>query len=104
MANARFIRKKEDFKCKKCGFEVKGNGFTNHCPKCLFSKHVDINPGDRMSECKGIMKPIKILKEGENLILINKCEKCGYEKRNKTAENDDFEKIVEVMKMANNKK
>lgn len=36
-----FTRVIEDFICENCGTEVKGNGYTNHCPKCLWSKHVD---------------------------------------------------------------
>ncbi|MFA6992594.1 MAG: RNHCP domain-containing protein, partial [Candidatus Gracilibacteria bacterium] len=39
----RFSRTIEDFVCEKCGAKVKGDGYTNHCPKCLWSKHVDIN-------------------------------------------------------------
>ena len=42
-----FTRKVEDFTCEHCGREVHGNGYTNHCPHCLHSKHVDVNPGDR---------------------------------------------------------
>ncbi|WP_420871372.1 RNHCP domain-containing protein [Lysinibacillus xylanilyticus] len=34
--------------------------FRNHCPKCLFSKHVDTVPGDRASTCKGLMRPIGV--------------------------------------------
>ena len=44
MPSLKFKRKKENFVCENCGAEVKGDGFTNHCPKCLYSKHVDIFP------------------------------------------------------------
>lgn len=97
MADARFIRKKEDFKCGKCGFDVFGDGYTNHCPKCLYSKHVDINPGDRKEKCGGMMKPIKIEKRGENYIIIHRCERCGKEKKNKMRENDSFKEAAKVM-------
>jgi len=50
----KFQKKKEDFKCEKCGREVIGTGYTNHCPDCLWSKHVDVNPGDRQSKCLGL--------------------------------------------------
>ena len=56
----RFSRRTEDFTCEHCGTKVKGNGYTNHCPQCLYSKHVDINPGDRLSDCGGLMEPIDI--------------------------------------------
>ncbi|MDD4761471.1 MAG: RNHCP domain-containing protein [Candidatus Pacebacteria bacterium] len=102
MADARFIKNKEDFKCENCGFEVLGDGYTNHCPKCLYSLHIDINPGDRASKCRGMMRPEKIEKRGKKYIIIHKCEKCGEEKKNKMKEEDNFEKIIEVVKIANN--
>ena len=55
-----FIRKIENFTCNNCGTFVVGDGYTNHCPNCLFSKHVDTSPGDRKSSCKGLMEPIGI--------------------------------------------
>ena len=54
----KFQRTIEDFTCEQCNFAVKGNGYTNHCPKCLWSKHVDVNPGDRAATCGGLMEPI----------------------------------------------
>ena len=57
-----FQKNVEDFVCGNCGGEVVGNGYTNHCPKCLWSKHVDINPGDRAEKCGGMMKPISVIK------------------------------------------
>lgn len=73
---------------------VKGGGYTNHCPKCLWSKHVDINPGDRAHSCRGLMKPIGILKEGQEISLIHECVVCGTRKNNKTAPDDNMEMIV----------
>lgn len=99
----KFSRKIEDFVCENCGKKVKGNGFTNHCPHCLWSKHVDVNPGDRASSCQGLMTPFRIEKgdkDGE-FIIVHKCVKCGYEKRNKTSENDNFEEIIKIVKKNN---
>ncbi|MDD5528226.1 MAG: RNHCP domain-containing protein [Patescibacteria group bacterium] len=94
----KFQRKIEDFVCENCGAEVKGNGYTNHCPNCLWSKHVDINPGDRASECGGLMKPIDIeLKDGE-YVLTQHCLKCGHTRKNKTVKEDNFDKIIELSK------
>lgn len=91
-----FKKKTEDFKCENCGFEVKGSGYTNHCPACLYSKHVDIFPGDRLNECKGLMKPIGVDKKDGEYILIHKCIKCGVEKRNKVSKDDSFEEIIKL--------
>ena len=54
----------ENFICEHCGKEVKKAEYTarDHCPYCLYSKHVDINPGDRENTCKGLLKPIGIEK------------------------------------------
>lgn len=99
----RFIRKREDFNCENCGFEVLGSGYTNHCPKCLYSKHVDINPGDRLEACCGMMKPLSIESKGDEYIITHKCIKCGYEKRNKSSKNDDFATILKISKQATEK-
>jgi hypothetical protein len=93
----KFQRKIEDFECENCGEQVVGNGYTNHCPRCLFSKHVDINPGDRTNECGGLMEPVDaFLKNGE-WVLVQRCQKCGEEKRIKTREDDNRKKIEEIL-------
>lgn len=98
MMQKKFQRKIEDFVCEHCGKEVKGSGYTNHCPFCLWSKHVDINPGDRAANCGGMMKPRRIeIKKGE-YIIIHRCEKCGYEKRNRVADNDVFDEVIRISK------
>jgi len=94
--STKFIRKKEDFVCEHCGYKVKGTGYTNHCPKCLWSRHVDVNPGDRKEECRGMMEPVGIETKGEKFVIIQKCVKCGVERKNKTDKNDDFERILQI--------
>lgn len=90
-----FQRKMEDFTCEKCGLFVVGNGYTNHCPKCLYSKHVDIQPGDRAATCGGLMKPMSIEgSTGKGYRIVHKCEKCDLIKRNIVADNDDPDAIV----------
>lgn len=91
-----FIRKTENFVCQKCGQTVEGNGYTNHCTQCLWSKHVDIFPGDRAGKCEGMMEPIGIEKKGKDYIIIHKCIKCGFEKPNKTVKEDNFQMIVQI--------
>jgi hypothetical protein len=94
----RFSRRIEDFVCENCGELVGGNGYTNHCPKCLFSKHVDINPGDRAATCGGIMEPVSVEGGRKGFMITFRCGKCGHEKRNRSSENDDMSKIIELSK------
>lgn len=89
-----FKRTIEDFNCEHCGAPVVGNGYTNHCPKCLWSKHVDNDPGDRLSHCGGMMRPLSVERKGDSWILTNRCEKCGHEKRNEMSVNDNFDAAV----------
>ncbi|OGF22158.1 hypothetical protein A2Y83_00965 [Candidatus Falkowbacteria bacterium RBG_13_39_14] len=89
-----FQKCKEDFICGKCGAKIEGDGYTNHCPHCLWSKHVDINPGDRASNCGGLMKPVKLEAKGKEIIIVHRCEKCGYEKRNKASIKDKLDILL----------
>lgn len=98
-----FIKKEEDFVCERCGAEIVGNGFTNHCPKCLWSKHVDVYPGDRKASCGGMMRPIEFLKEKEGYVLVHECVKCAHRKRNKMAPEDDFDIALEIPKQLSSK-
>lgn len=54
----------DSFTCKVCGRPVvsvgAGSGHRNHCPNCLSSLHVDIEPGDRAADCGGIMEPVAV--------------------------------------------
>ena len=66
-----FQKKIENFTCGDCGAKVKGNGYTNHCPVCLWSKHVDVNPGDRQNICGGMMRPVAVeFDHGEYMIVL----------------------------------
>ena len=94
-----FVRVKEDFICQNCSNKVEGSGYTNHCPRCLYSAHVDENiPGDRKANCIGLMKPVGVDKKGEKFIIIHECITCGKKMRNKASENDDFEVIVALLR------
>jgi|YelNatPaOPRAMG01_1025707.scaffolds.fasta_scaffold03488_16 rubrerythrin len=88
-----FKKTVENFTCENCGFKVKGTGFTDHCPKCLASKHVDIEPGDRLSKCKGLMLPISADYSRHEFKIVYKCTKCGLIKKVSAAPADDKEKL-----------
>ncbi|MBQ3785076.1 MAG: RNHCP domain-containing protein [Alphaproteobacteria bacterium] len=92
----KFIKQIEDFTCAHCGAEVLGNGYTNHCPKCLWSQHVDNNPCDTQSNCGGMMRPISVEQKGGEFIITHKCEKCGKVIKQKTSANDDMDTIISI--------
>lgn len=91
-----FQRTVEDFTCEKCGHTVTGTGYTNHCPNCLWSKHVDVNPGDRQSNCGGLMEPVSIEQRRGGFVIVHRCQTCGHTKRNKTAADDDMGEIIAI--------
>lgn len=91
-----FSRKVEDFVCDVCGASVKGNGYTNHCPNCLSSKHVDINPGDRAATCYGIMYATALEFKGLDQYIVHKCSKCDHVRRNKVSAQDNFNAVLAV--------
>ena len=99
---------KNSFICQNCNVKVPlvapGTKNRNHCPNCLFSLHVDVEIGDRREKCKGLMPPIgKILKSDGEEVLIHKCEKCGFERKNRMAGDDSFE-LVEELELLDTKK
>ena len=99
MDTKRFKMIDEAFICEVCHKEVLPLKISarDHCPYCLCSKHVDINPGDRRNTCKGILKPISIDKYKDTFKIVYKCDKCGEIHRNIVAKDDDFDKILEIM-------
>ncbi len=89
----------EEFICENCGRYVKKLGYScrNHCPYCLYSKHVDKNPGDRQEKCHGLLEPIALenhTKKG--YMIIFRCKKCGKITKNKIADDDDMTKVIEL--------
>ena len=97
-----FIKKIEDFTCTECGAFVHGTGYTNHCPKCLWSKHVDVNPGDRLSPCGGRMKPMAVRVTRDGYDVLQRCLVCGHERWNGTAPVDDMAVIIKLSTHASN--
>ena len=106
-------RSDQDFRCLHCKMEVSGNHHIsgvrnrNHCPYCLYSRHVDsLTAGDRLAECKAEMKPIGLtLKQtrkkygpstGE-LMLVHVCQGCGKLSINRIAADDLTYKVLELL-------
>ena len=76
------------FICEHCGKTVEPLGYTsrNHCPYCLWSLHVDENPGDRANTCGGAMEPIAAKPDAKSgFIVYHRCTVCGEIRRNKAA-------------------
>jgi predicted GIY-YIG superfamily endonuclease/DNA-directed RNA polymerase subunit RPC12/RpoP len=95
----------EGFVCGNCSAKVEPTQHDtprNHCPFCLYSQHVDINPGDRKNPCRGLLKPIGVETSGrKGYVILYRCKKCGERTRAKaalksTVQPDDFEKIIEL--------
>jgi DNA-directed RNA polymerase subunit RPC12/RpoP len=95
----RFNMIDENFICENCNKEVKKLNYTarDHCPYCLYSKHLDIMPGDRANECMGLLVPIDIEKFKDTYKIIYKCEKCGEIHKNIIATDDNFDEIINIM-------
>jgi DNA-directed RNA polymerase subunit RPC12/RpoP len=96
----RFRRVIEDFICFNCGAEVKGSGYTDHCPSCLWSLHVDNNPGDRASKCKGAMRPVGVVYDRTWYTIDYVCTKCGARKRFKASEADSRQALTSLINVA----
>lgn len=89
------------FRCEHCGKDVPpaDRGCRNHCPFCLTSKHVDINPGDRANTCLGLLRAVSYELDGKKGIILSfQCAKCGARTRNKAlragSTPDNYEKIL----------
>lgn len=94
----KFTRTKENFICENCKQKVVGDGYTNHCPECLYSKHVDVHPGDRAEKCHGLMRPVDSIMERGDIYIAHECLKCGFLKRNKLHKNDNKEALYDINK------
>ena len=88
----------EEFTCEKCGKKVSKLNYSarDHCTYCLYSKHVDINPGDRLNKCQGLLQPIEIEKFKDTYKIIYKCEKCNMNHKNIIALDDNMDLIIEL--------
>lgn len=95
-----FTMRDEEFVCENCGKQISKLNYTarDHCPYCLYSKHLDINPGDRLNTCHGLLKPIAIEKFKDSYKIVYKCCKCGMIHKNIMANDDDMNLIIELTK------
>src|SRR4051794_15602104 len=86
----------ESFKCVHCrafiGPTVSGGKHRNHCPLCLYSRHVDDKrPGDRASDCGAKMAPVaRFTRPNGEPMLVHRCLGCGFERNNRLAADDNM--------------
>jgi DNA-directed RNA polymerase subunit RPC12/RpoP len=89
-------RASESFRCRNCGLDVSltaaGTAHRNHCPHCLWSRHVDDSPGDRAAalDCGASMEPLAVCVRGDGeWVLIHRCTGCGTLHLNRSAGDDN---------------
>jgi hypothetical protein len=103
----------QDFRCVHCKMQVasrhslSGVRNRNHCPHCLYSRHVDEHTaGDRLSACQGEMKPVALTlkktrkKYGDatgELMLVHICQGCGKVSINRIAADDEVYQLLAVL-------
>jgi hypothetical protein len=81
------------FTCVRCKATVPlqsfGTRHRNHCPACLWSRHVDDDPGDRRAPCRSPMEPvgIEVRRDGE-WAIIHRCTGCSLLRTNRIAGDD----------------
>lgn len=113
--HGRILVDTQNFKCRQCGSYVNadrtlsGVNNRNHCPFCLWSRHVDLNtPGDRRAQCKSRMQPLGLtvkhtlkrygMGKGGELMLIHRCTGCGKYSINRIAADDDPQAVYQLFR------
>ncbi|MHB9022908.1 MAG: ribosome small subunit-dependent GTPase A [Armatimonadota bacterium] len=82
------------FTCARCDTPVApegtGSAHRNHCPRCLWSRHLDDQPGDRAAGCGGQMEPVSVwVRKGGEWAIIHRCQECGMLRSNRIAADDN---------------
>ena len=92
------------FRCVVCGTRViplTNGSYRDHCPRCLASLHVDREPGDRASDCLGVMDAVGIVRTKKGWQLVFRCRTCGATRRNRVADDteqpDDLDRVIDLM-------
>ena len=90
----KFTKINESFVCGHCGYHVPPSWSTcrDHCPRCLYSLHVDVNPGDRAADCGGMLVPRGYeSRSGKGYMILYTCSKCGAARTTRFLEIDRTE-------------
>jgi hypothetical protein len=94
MRSPRMRQQPSSFRCGHCRLDVStaavGTAHRNHCPNCLWSRHVDESPGDRAAECGSLMEPVAIaVRGGGEWVLVHRCSGCDVVRLNRSAGDDN---------------
>ena len=91
-----FTERNESFVCENCGTIVTKNVTTSrdHCTECLYGKHVDYNPGDRLQRCKGLLKPIGLKVHDGKQQIVYACMFCGERRFSLVQSDDNYDEII----------
>jgi hypothetical protein len=85
----------DTFRCRNCRLDVPtdapGTKHRNHCPSCLWSRHVDgRTPGDRAAGCGGAMEPIGVcVRPDGEWAVVHRCAACAAVRLNRIAGDDN---------------
>ena len=85
----------DTFRCRHCRLDVPlsaaGTTHRNHCPNCLWSRHLDaVTPGDRAADCGAAMEPIAVWARADGeWALVHRCSGCGATSVNRIAGDDN---------------
>ncbi|MGA2927748.1 MAG: RNHCP domain-containing protein [Solirubrobacteraceae bacterium] len=85
----------DSFRCGRCRLDVPiaapGTQYRNHCPNCLWSRHVDDDvPGDRAAGCDGSMEPIGVsVRDDGEWSIVHRCTACSTVHVNRIAGDDN---------------
>jgi len=101
MQLAKFVENNEAFICIACGQEVPPHPSSSrdHCNHCLTGQHVDVNPGDRMNECRGVLEPIGLQMRSGKTQIVYRCQKCHAQVLNVAAPDDNADLITDLAGM-----
>jgi hypothetical protein len=97
------LNRAESFRCQHCGADVPllvmGSENRNHCPLCLWSRHVDVAIGDRKATCLASMEPLGLTlkKGGGELMVVHRCCGCGKVSKNRLAGDDNAVAVMNLL-------
>jgi hypothetical protein len=93
-----FKKRNESFVCHNCNsrVELHPSSSRDHCNFCLYGLHVDVSPGDRSNECRGVLEPVGVRRKNGKEQIVYRCQKCKEEVFCIIAPDDDTDVILEL--------